>query len=99
MQESDLAFGLKKSEVKGKVLVCNGADDTFIPESAITNFKSKMDSAEVDYTYISYEGAVHGFTSREADENGKNFGINLAYHPEADSASWEEMKVLFSEVL
>lgn len=84
--------------MKTKVLVCNGAADTFIPERAIVNFKNKMDSAQADYRYISYEGAMHGFTSKEADENGKKFGIGLAYHPEADSASWEEMKRLFEGV-
>lgn len=82
--------------VKGNILVCNGADDTFISPESITMFKNKMDSAAVSYTFIDYPGAIHGFTSVEADENGKKFGIPLAYNAAADSASWEEMKKLLS---
>lgn len=84
--------------VKAKVLVCNGADDTFIPEQQITDYKSVMDAAGANYEYIAYEGAVHSFTSKVADEMGEKFGLPLAYNAEADSASWSEMKALFTEV-
>lgn len=81
--------------VKAKVLVCNGADDPFVTAEQLANFKNKMDSAGVDYNYIAYEGAVHSFTSKAADEMGKKFDMPLAYNAAADSASWEEMKKLF----
>ena len=82
--------------VKAKVLVCNGADDPFVTDEQLVNFKNKMDSAGVDYQYIAYEGAVHSFTSKAADELGKKFEMPFAYNADADSASWEEMKKLFA---
>lgn len=83
--------------VKGKVLVANGADDKFITEQQIADFKTAMDAAGADYKFINYEGALHSFTSKEADELATKFGMPIAYNAAADSASWEEMKVLFSE--
>ena len=88
----------EKGAVKGKVLVCNGADDPFIQPQHITNFKNKMDSADVDYRYIAYEGAVHSFTSKGADAIKEKFPqMPVAYNAAADSASWAEMKKLFGE--
>ncbi|MEO9482961.1 MAG: dienelactone hydrolase family protein [Ekhidna sp.] len=83
--------------VKGKVLVANGADDKFIPEQQILDFKAAMDAAGADYKFINYEGALHSFTSKEADALAEKFNMPIAYNAAADSASWEEMKVLFSE--
>ncbi len=85
-------------QIQTKVLVCNGADDPFVPEQSITDFKMVMDSAGVDYKYIAYPGAVHAFTSPYADEMGEQFGLPLAYQAEADSLSWIEMQSLFNEV-
>jgi dienelactone hydrolase len=83
--------------VKAKVLVANGADDKFVAEQHIADYKSAMDAAGADYKFINYEGAVHSFTSKAADSIGAKFEMPLAYNAEADSASWEEMKALFSE--
>ena len=96
---SSLSFPiLADSTLKTKILVCNGADDGFISEESVINFKIMMDNANVDYKYVVYPGAAHSFTSKEADENAKKFNLPLAYHAEADSASWEEMKILFAKV-
>lgn len=83
--------------VKGKVLVANGAADMFITEQQITDYKAAMDAAGADYKFINYEGALHSFTSKAADELAEKFEMPIAYNAAADSASWEEMKVLFSE--
>ncbi len=83
--------------VKGKILVANGAADTFVPEQQINDFKAAMDAAGADYKFINYEGALHSFTSKEADALAEKFGMAIAYNAAADSASWEEMKILFSE--
>ncbi|MEQ8907010.1 dienelactone hydrolase family protein [Ekhidna sp.] len=83
--------------VKSRVLVANGAEDPFVPEQQIEDFKSTMDAAGADYKFINYEGATHSFTSKVADSVGAKFGMPLAYNAEADSASWAEMKVLFAE--
>jgi dienelactone hydrolase len=84
--------------VKAKILVANGADDPWVNEQQIVDFKMVMDEAGVDYKYISYEGAKHAFTNKGADALGKEFDLPLAYNKAADTASWEEMKALFKEV-
>ena len=84
--------------VKAKVLVANGAEDPWISEQQVSDFKAVMDGAGVDYKYVSYEGAQHAFTNKGADALGEEFGLPLAYDAAADSASWEEMKLLFAEV-
>ena len=86
----------EEGAVKGKVLVANGADDTFIPEQQINDFKAAMDASGADYKFINYEGAVHSFTSKGADSLAQKFGMPIAYNAAADSASWEEMKILFT---
>lgn len=84
--------------LKAKILVCNGADDGFIQPESIDAFKEVYAGIGADLEYISYPGAVHSFTSKEADANGKKFDLPLAYNAAADSASWEEMKELFASV-
>lgn len=84
------------NDIKAKVLVCNGADDSFISPESITAYKSAMDSVSADYKYIAYEGAVHSFTSKYADSLGKKFDLPLAYQEKADKASWEELQTLLT---
>lgn len=84
--------------LKAKILVCNGADDGFIQPESIDAFKAAYEGIGADLEYISYPGAVHSFTSKEADANGAKFNLPLAYNAAADSASWEEMKELFASV-
>ncbi len=88
-----------RGEVKAKVLVCHGAADEFVPQSDIDNFKAEMEAAGADYEFVAYDGALHGFTSREADANGKKYGLPLAYDKKADEASWQAMRSLFNDVL
>ncbi|MEP0985797.1 dienelactone hydrolase family protein [Ekhidna sp.] len=87
--------------VKAKILVANGADDPMISEQQVVDFKMVMDASEVDYKYVAYEGVVHAFTNKRADEIASQHEMlsgALAYNAKADSASWEEMKILLSEV-
>lgn len=83
--------------IKGKILVCNGADDPFIPAEAVETFKRQMDSVGADYTYISYPGTKHSFTSKIADSLGKKFNLPLEYNPDADAKSWKELQSFLSE--
>lgn len=88
----------ESGKVKASILVCNGADDPFVTQEQIQNFKTEMDSAGAYYEFISYGGAVHSFTNPAADSVGKKFDMPLAYNEKADKESWEEMKELFNEV-
>jgi dienelactone hydrolase len=78
--------------IRAKILVLNGADDKFITAQQIDSFKQEMTAAGADFKFISYPGAVHSFTSREADELGKKFNMPIAYNADADRESWEELK-------
>jgi len=83
--------------LKAKVLVCNGADDTFISPESVTAFKSAMDSIGADYEYIAYPGVIHSFTSKEADANAEKFGIALKYDADADQKSWASLQKLLAD--
>ncbi len=93
-----LAIPPNAETLKAKILVCNGADDGFIQPAAIDAFKEAYANVGADLEYISYPGAVHSFTSKEADANGEKFNLPLAYNAEADSASWAKMQELFASV-
>jgi dienelactone hydrolase len=84
--------------VKAKVLVLHGAEDKFIKPEQIEAFKKEMSEATVDYTFISYPGAVHGFTSPDADALGKKFNMPIAYNADADKKSWEELKQFLKKI-
>ncbi len=81
--------------IKGKILVCHGADDGFVPDKDVAAFADEMRQANVDWQMISYGGAVHSFTNPEADKHGIK---GIAYNAAADRRSWEAMKQFFAEV-
>jgi len=85
-------------QVKAKVLVCNGADDQFIPPELIKSFKNEMDSAGVDYRFINYPGALHSFTNPEATAFGEKFKLPLAYNEAADKQSWADLQEFFKRI-
>jgi len=77
--------------VSAKLLVMNGADDSFVSQEAITAFKSEMETAAVDYEFINYPNAVHSFTNPAADQVAEEFGMNVGYNKEADEQSWKKL--------
>jgi dienelactone hydrolase len=82
-------------KIKGKVLVCHGGDDSFVPDEQVIAFENEMRKAKVDWQLNAYGGAHHAFSNPDAD----NFGIpNISYDPSADKRSWQAMKSLFEEV-
>ena len=83
-------------EVTAKVLVANGADDSFISAESIAVFRDDMDVAGADYTFINYPGAKHSFTNPGATSVGKQFELPLEYNAEADQASWQAMLDFFN---
>lgn len=86
-----------EGSVEAKVLVMNGADDSFVSQEAIDAFKKEMETANVDYEFINYPGAVHGFTNPSADEAAEEFGMNVGYNREADEQSWARLLQFLSQ--
>ena len=81
---------------KAELLICNGADDKFIPEASIKTFKESLDKSGTKYEFVNYPGAVHSFTVPEADSHGIE---GMKYNKDADEKSWDAMKKLFKEKL
>jgi dienelactone hydrolase len=84
--------------VKAKFLVLHGAADPFVTPEQVDAFRKSMDDAGVDYRFVAYEGAMHSFTSPEADANAEKFDLPLAYDAAADEQSWQAMQDFFAEV-
>jgi dienelactone hydrolase len=81
--------------IKGKILVLHGAIDPNVKPESIKAFHDEMEAAKADYQFISYSGAVHSFTEREA---GNDISRGSAYDAKADHRSWQAMKQFFAEI-
>jgi dienelactone hydrolase len=81
--------------IKGKILVCTGGDDAFIPPSQVEAFEDEMRQAHVDWQVLVFGGAHHAFTNPQADEHHIP---NIAYNADADRRSWAAMKSFFDEI-
>ena len=83
--------------IKGRVLVCIGADDPMIDAKQRAAFEDEMRGAGVDWQMHLYGGVVHSFTNPKAGE--RNMPDAIRYSAEADARSWASMTQLFGEVL
>lgn len=83
-------------QIKPEIVICHGADDSFIKEETIKAFRSALDAAKVKYEFIAYPGAVHSFTVPDADKHNV---AGLKYQKAADDASWKKMQELFDKTL
>lgn len=82
--------------VKGKILVCTGADDPLVPPEQVLGFQKEMTEAKVDWQVVTYGGTKHAFTNVDADKVGRPA---LAYNKSADDRSWEAMRDFWGEVM
>ncbi|TGL60817.1 dienelactone hydrolase family protein [Leptospira sarikeiensis] len=81
--------------IKGKVLALHGADDPFVKPDEVSAFQEEMRKAGVDWQFVSYGGAVHSFTIKEA---GNDNSKGAAYNEKADKRSWLELKSFLKEI-
>ncbi len=81
--------------IRCKLLVCHGANDPHVPMDQVNAFFDEMRSADVDFQFIAYSGAVHSFTNPNAGDDPSR---GAAYNAEADRHSWEHMKLFFAEL-
>jgi dienelactone hydrolase len=82
--------------IKARLLINHGAADKFIPEKAVTDFRSALEAAGVKYEFVSFPGVVHSFTVPDADK-ANNPGMK--YDKTADETSWKKMRELFQVTL
>ncbi|MCU0292788.1 MAG: dienelactone hydrolase family protein [Thermoanaerobaculaceae bacterium] len=83
------------ARIKAKVLALHGADDPFVPPDQLGAFEKEMRDGGVDWQLVSYGGAVHAFTQKEA---GTDTSKGAAYNERADRRSWEAMESFFTEL-
>ncbi|HVT87854.1 MAG TPA: dienelactone hydrolase family protein [Tepidisphaeraceae bacterium] len=81
--------------IKPKILVCNGADDSFVPAAAVQSFEDEMRKAGADWQFINYSSAHHAFTNPDADSHKIP---NISYNKAADERSWRAMKDFLTEL-
>lgn len=78
--------------IKARILVCHGGNDTFTSEKDFKAFEDELRQAHVDWQINIYGGAVHSFTNPNADKHGIP---GIAYNAEADRRSWRDMQNFF----
>ena len=81
-------------QIKGKVLVCIGADDPLIPPEQRLAFEKEMRAGKVDWRLYLFGGALHGFSNPNADKAGHPA---LGYHRPTEERSFRAMRDLFDE--
>lgn len=86
------------SPMKTRMLIFNGADDSFVKKETVAAARQKLKGAKVRYKFVNYKGAKHGFTNTQADEFGKKFELPLAYDKRADEDSWNQTLNAFKVV-
>lgn len=80
--------------IRGKVLIQQGAADPLVPPDIRATFEAQMNAAGIDWRMILYGGILHAFTVPGATA----FGMpGLGYDRGADERSWRAMLDLFSE--
>jgi len=85
--------------IKGKVLVCLGADDPLIQQPERNAFEDEMRSGGADWQMHVYGGAQHSFTEPSIEARARAAGFTgMKYHEAADRRSWGSMLELFGEV-
>jgi len=83
------------ANITGKVLVCVGSDDPFIPHEQRSAFEEEMRTARIDWQMHLYGGVKHSFTHPNASQSGLP---GLEYHRPSAERSWRAMLGLFDEV-
>ncbi len=78
--------------VKAKILVCTGADDTFVPVEQVNALAAEMTKAGANWEIITYGGTKHSFTNPQSDSLGMP---GIGYNKLTDERSWKSMGLVF----
>jgi dienelactone hydrolase len=82
--------------IKGKLLLCHGAEDPIVTPVQRDAFLDEATAAGIDWQLHLYGGVGHSFTNPDIDAHGLP---GFAYDEVADRRSWAAMLNLFDEVL
>ncbi len=81
--------------IRGKVLMCVGADDPIVNLEQRIAFEEEMRSCGVNWMMHIFGGVQHSFTNPSAGSRG---GEGLKFDKRATESAWREMIDLFGEV-
>ena len=81
--------------IKGKVLVLHGADDTYVPKAEVDAFVEEMKKAGANWQMTLYSGTVHSFTNPASGSDPRK---GVAYNPQSAARAWTAMKDFFDEI-
>ncbi|MDA8482996.1 dienelactone hydrolase family protein [Pseudomonas resinovorans] len=79
--------------IRGAVLVLDGAQDPLVPREQLPAFAREMSEAGVDWQLLSYGGAVHSFTDPAANNPGTSH-----YNAKVSRRAFAAMYTLLDEV-
>ena len=85
-----------KGTLRAAVLVLTGADDPYVSEDELKNFKSEMQAAGADWEMCILGNAVHSFSNPDADA-AKIPGI--AYNEPAARRGWQIFENFLAETV
>jgi dienelactone hydrolase len=80
--------------IRPRLLVCHGDADSLVPRADVIAFWEEMDQAGADWHFLSFAQVEHGFTNPLTPAGTPN----PAYHPLADSQSWQALMGLIDEI-
>jgi dienelactone hydrolase len=83
-------------DIKGKVLVCIGADDPMNGPALRQTFNDEMTAGKVDWQMHLYGGVVHSFTNKEAEKRGHP--DVMRYSASADRRSFTALENFLEEI-
>ena len=86
--------GSETKPIRAKIAVFHGAADKFVAPEQLPAVTEEMTQAGADWYLVSFGGAVHSFTVKEA---GDDPSTGMAYNENADRRSWEMLKSLLAE--
>lgn len=82
--------------IKASIAIHHGAVDPYVPAAEVSTFIKEMTTAEADWIFTEYAGAVHAFTEKEAGNDPKK---GAAYNEKADKRSWAATLDFLQETL
>ena len=85
----------ESGQVKAKILVLTGADDTMIPADQVNGFEAEMTKAGADWQVHVYGNAKHSFTNPVSDSLNMP---GIGYNKTVDERSWKAMAAFFEEI-
>jgi dienelactone hydrolase len=82
--------------IRGKVLMLEGAADPMIPADVRAIWETQMNEAGIDWRMILFGGAEHAFTIQGVERLGMP---GMAYHALTDARSWTAMTAFLAETI